>query len=100
MSIGAEMPSYRINQSNVIVFIWAYHYQPHDNDFDWVIFISVGTKLSVPYYVHWADTTFAGEKVIFRVSAGLKFTSDILSKQPLYCTDKIQEASFKVGIQF
>ena len=98
MSIGAEMSNYRINQSNVIVFIWAY--QPHDNNFDRVIFISVGTKLSVPYYVHWADTTFAGEKVIFSVSAGLKFTSDILSKQPLYCTDKIQETSYKVAIQF
>ena len=50
-----------IDSFNVIVFIRAY--QPIDNNFD-IIFIMVGTKLTVPYNVHWAETRFTWEKSI------------------------------------
>ena len=33
------------------------------------------------------STEYSQDKQIFRVSAGLKSTSDILSKQPQYCSD-------------
>ena len=53
----------------------------------WLVFLCYGEDLKVLMKFTGLLVAHLQNKGFYRVSAGLKFTSDILSKQPQYCSD-------------